>query len=62
MTVSHIYYDFGMIDASVSYEVVKEDPSAKVAYDVNNPMFQTLLQTVALGTKATFAYAPSELE
>ena len=59
MTVSHLFYDFGMLDASVSYEKYNENPSLKMDYDVNDPGFKALMQAVALGTKASFSYMPT---
>lgn len=59
MTVSHIFYDFGMIDASVSYEQYKANPSLKIDYNLEDQGFQALIQAVALGTKASFSYMPT---
>jgi sodium/potassium-transporting ATPase subunit alpha len=44
MTVSHLYYDFGLLDASVSYDMHLENPNVhKVDYDINEPTFKALL-------------------
>jgi hypothetical protein len=33
MTVSHIYYNLGMVDASTNYEECKGNPELKVGYN-----------------------------
>lgn len=43
MTVSHLFYDFGMLDASLSYEKIKANPAIKADYDVNDPGFKELM-------------------
>jgi sodium/potassium-transporting ATPase subunit alpha len=62
MTMSHLFYNLGMVDASTNYEDCKGNPDLKVGYNPKDPMFQTLMETVALGTKATFSYAPTDAE
>ena len=63
MTVSHLFYDLGMIDASTNYETYKKSPSTqKINYNVNDPGFQALMQAVVLGTKASFGYQPHKEE
>lgn len=57
MTVSHIYYDTNIHDASVNYQYHQKN-GANIEYDVKDPGFITLMQTIALGTKATFSYTP----
>lgn len=61
MTVSHLFYDFGLVDASVNYEEHKK-LGAETGYNVNDLGFQSLMQCVALGSSATFQYLPSEDE
>jgi len=56
MTVSHLFYDFGMLDASISYDIHQENPNVKLGYNIDDPSFKALIQAVALGTKATFSY------
>ena len=58
MTVSHLFYDFGMSDASIGYDTYLKDPTIKLDYNINDPGFVELMQTVTLGTKATFSYEP----
>jgi sodium/potassium-transporting ATPase subunit alpha len=60
MTVSHLFFNLGMIDASINYEVYKKNPSIKLDYNVKDPGFQSLMQAVALGTKAQFRFNPSK--
>ena len=60
MTVSHMYFNLNMIDASVNYESFRKNPSLKPGYDLNDPGFQSLIQSVALGSKAQFLYTPSK--
>ncbi len=63
MTVSHLFYDLGMIDASTNYETYKKNPAgSKINYKINDPGFQALMQAVALGSKATFGYQPHKEE
>jgi sodium/potassium-transporting ATPase subunit alpha len=62
MTVSHIYYNLGMVDASINYEECKGNPDLKIGYNPNDPMFMKLMEAVALGTKATFSYVPTDAE
>lgn len=60
MTVSHLFFNLGMIDASTNYEAFKKDNSKKLEYDLKDPAFQALIQAVALGTKAQFRFNPSK--
>jgi sodium/potassium-transporting ATPase subunit alpha len=40
MTVSHLFYDLGMIDASTNYETYKKYPAgSKINYNVDDPGF-----------------------
>lgn len=39
MTVSHIFYDLGMLDASLNYESWKKNPAQKLSYNINDPGF-----------------------
>jgi hypothetical protein len=39
MTVSHMFFNLGMKDASVNYENYKKNPSLKLDYDVNDKGF-----------------------
>jgi hypothetical protein len=59
MTVSHLFYDFSMVEAEVNYESVKAG-KATCPYNVNDPGFKSLMESVVLGTKATFVGEPSD--
>lgn len=57
MTVSHMFFDLGMIDASTNYETFKKNPTgAKINYSLEDPGFMALVEAVTLGSKATFGY------
>jgi sodium/potassium-transporting ATPase subunit alpha len=58
MTVSHLFFDMQMLDASINYSVYKNNDSLQIGYDVNNTGFKNLVQAVTLGSKATFRYTP----
>ena len=62
MTVSHLFFDMQMLDASVNYQEKQKNPSTKIGYDIHSTGFQNLIQAVALGSKATFRYAPTKDE
>lgn len=74
MTVSQIYYNRQIIDASVNLQVAKElirkeqdkgkDGDVKsvkdVSYDVKDSQFMNLIKAVALSTTSIFAYNPTD--
>ena len=62
MTVSHMFYNLGMKDASVNYQTFKKNSSLILDYDIKDPGFIALVQSVALGTKAQFRFNPSKEE
>lgn len=62
MTVSHMFYDLALVNASVNYEAHKKNPNINLGYNVKDTGFQALIQAVALGSKATFGYLPSNDE
>ena len=62
MTVSHLYYSNKLIDANVNYELYKKNPSLKLDYDINDPDFKNLVKMMALSSKASFSYNPSDEE
>jgi hypothetical protein len=69
MTVSHIYYNGKIVDASTNYQVhernqKKENPDEKIVlgYDLNDPNFMEIVKSVALSTYTIFAYHPSDEE
>lgn len=62
MTVSHLFYDFGLIDASINYEAYQKNNDTVIPYNINDRGFNELLQCVALGTKANFSYNPTTEE
>lgn len=39
MTVSHLFFNLGMKDASINYEAFKKNPSLKLDYDVKDAGF-----------------------
>jgi len=51
MTVSHLFYDFSMVEAAVNYDDVKSG-KATCEYNVEDIGFKALMESVALGTKA----------
>lgn len=59
MTVAHLFYDNSIFDATVNFETYRKNPNMDRTYDVEDPGFKELIQSVALGTKATFSYTPS---
>lgn len=59
MTVSHLYFNQRIYDASVSMEQFRKNPKLEVGYDLNDPAFQSLLESMILGSKATFSYNPT---
>lgn len=63
MTVSHLFYDLGLVDASTNYETYKKNPNGtKINYKLEDPGFQALVQAITLGSKATFGYQPAKEE
>ncbi len=62
MTVSHMFFNLGMKDASINYETFKKNPGLNLDYDVKDPGFQSLVQAIALGSKAQFRYTPTKEE
>lgn len=74
MTVSQIYYDRKILDASVNLQVAKElikKEQAKgkdgdvnkvkdVSYDVNDKLFMDLVNAIALSTTSVFSYNPTD--
>jgi len=54
MTVSHLFYDFGMVDASISYDRYLANKNLSLGYNINDIGFKELIQAVSLGTKASF--------
>lgn len=59
MTVSHIFYDLNIFDASTNLETYLKNPNMERTYDIDDPGFKELISSIALGTKATFSYTPS---
>lgn len=39
MTVSHLFYDLGMLDASINYSELERNPSLKLDYNVEDVGF-----------------------
>jgi len=59
MTVAHLFYDNNIFDATTNYETYKKNPNLDRTYNVEDPGFQELVSSIALGTKATFSYTPT---
>ena len=66
MTVSHLFYDLSMFDASTDYityqEQKKVNKDARLTYNTEDIGFKTLMKSIALSTKATFSYTPTPEE
>ena len=62
MTVSHIWHNMEMYDASINYQNISLGLNKKeeIDYDINNNDFKELLWCVALGSKAFFDFNPDE--
>lgn len=58
MTVSHMFYNAMIYEASTNWEEYKKNPNLEKTYDVNDAGFKDLIQAIALGSKATFSYNP----
>ena len=59
MTVSHMFYNGTIHEASVNYEDYKKNPGQEMSYDLNDQGFKDLIQAIALGSKASFSYQPT---
>ena len=59
MTVSHLYYNGKTVDASINYEQYQKNPNQFLGYEVKDPNFQSLLNAVALSSKASFDFSPT---
>ena len=53
MTASHMFFDAKIIDISKNYEAVTRNGES-VDYNINEAGFQSLMDCIALGSKATF--------
>lgn len=63
MTVSHLFYNNRLVDAHINYETFKARPGMyKLEYDVEDPNFKSVLKLMALGSKASFSYNPTDDE
>jgi len=71
MTVSHMYYNRQIIDASVNYQLFQRnmakpkeerDEKLEIGYDAQDPAFRALVQAIVLGTYTIFQYDPSDEE
>ena len=62
MTVSHVWYDLEMRDASINYQNIALgiNKNNEIDYDINNNDFKELLRCIALGSKAFFDFNPDE--
>jgi len=59
MTVAHLFYNNNIFDASTNFEEYLKNPNKERTYNVEDPGFQELINSIALGTKATFSYNPT---
>jgi sodium/potassium-transporting ATPase subunit alpha len=59
MTVSHMFYNATIYDATTNFEEYKKNPNMDRSYDINDQGFKDLVESVILGSKATFSYSPS---
>jgi sodium/potassium-transporting ATPase subunit alpha len=63
MTVSHLWFDGNMKDASTNYQIYQEttdQEKGSIGYDIQDPGFKELLRCVELGSIAQFEYTPAE--
>ena len=61
MTVSTLWYDGEMFDATTNYQVYLENKDVMtIDYNINDPTCKELIKTVALGSKAFFSFSPSD--
>jgi P-type E1-E2 ATPase len=67
MSVSHMFFNGSIIDASTNYEIFKrleekaktEQKSSNISqpsYDTQNEIFKTFIETIALATISFFEY------
>jgi len=59
MTVSHMFYNNTIYDASTNMEEYRKNPNLERTYDVDDIGFKDMIQAIALGSKATFSYNPT---
>jgi sodium/potassium-transporting ATPase subunit alpha len=70
MTVSHMFFNGGIIDASTNYEIFKRlEEKARIdqkatnipqpTYNTENEIFKTFIETIALATISFFDFQPS---
>jgi sodium/potassium-transporting ATPase subunit alpha len=65
MTVSHMYYNRQVVDASTNYQAFLnrgDDDKIKIGYDAQDNSFRALVQAIVLGTYTVFSYEPSDDE
>lgn len=65
MTVSHLFYGGNLVDANTNYEVYREakkvgNENVRIEYDLKDPDFQEIAKAMALSSKASFAFNPSD--
>ena len=63
MTVSHMYFNASIRDTEVNYQEFEKDANVKIGYSINDIGFPELIESVVLGTNATFEprYDDSEI-
>jgi hypothetical protein len=63
MSVSHLFYGNKQVEASVNYEDFLKSPHYhNLGYDIHDKDFKELVKLMALGSKASFQYNPSDEE
>ena len=63
MTVSHLFYNNNLVDAHINYQEFLSDPAhLKIQYDIQDPEFKEIVKMMAIGSKASFQYNPSDEE
>jgi len=60
MTVSHMFYNGSVLDVSVNYQEKMNGKNIPYEEHVQVSGFKELVRCIALSTKASFAYKPSE--
>ena len=60
MKVSHLFYGNKMVDGDTNYDDYKNNPNLRVEYELDDSDFKELVLAMAVGTKATFSYNPTD--
>jgi hypothetical protein len=62
MTVSHLFFNSGIVDAHINYEQTLKNPSLKPGYNIKDSNFLDFVKMMALGSKANFSFNPTDDE